>query len=130
MSEDRAFIVLWDFPYACKSNLSTFYRRLGELLADYGGAARCRATKSAYIVSGVGAMGLAYAIGVLASAFGGGRVGEQDGVVVLPLADISPGEHFDSLARAGEIVSGLCEDRRRLRRKQAVSQAQSVERKE
>ncbi len=113
------FIVLWDFPQGAKSRLSTFYRRLRELLADSGGVAHCRATRSAYIVSGLGAMTLAYAIAVLASAFGAGNVGDQDGVVVLPLGDVSPGDHWESLTRAREIVDRLCEDRRCRKRARA-----------
>ncbi len=122
---DPPFIVLWDFPAGAKSRLSTFYRRLRELLADNGGVARCRATRSAYIVSGIGAMTLAYAIGVLASAFGAGDVGEQDGVVVLPLGDLSPGDHWESLTRARAMVDRLCEDRRRRKRNPARSPAAS-----
>ncbi len=110
----QSYIVLWDFPESAKSNLSQFYRRLRELLAEQGGSAQCRATKSAYIVSGDSehARALAYAIGALASHFGAGAVGEQDGVVVLPLGEIAPDAHFAALKGARAVVDALCVDRR------------------
>ena len=55
--------------------LSTFYRRLDDLLREQGGSAFCRSTRSAYIVSGAGAQELAYAIAKLAERFGAGKVG-------------------------------------------------------
>ena len=130
----ESFIIMWDFPQETK-NLSQFYRRLHELLADQGGNAQCRATKSSYIVSGENARTLAYAIGALASSHGAGHVGEQDGVVVLPLSELTPSEHFDALKQADVIVARLNEDRRkRANKKQprdiAVIAAQSREKKE
>lgn len=107
-----AWIVLYDFPASSKSGLAQFYRRLRELLAESGGSAQCRATKSAYIVEGPDAMELAYAIAALASRYGAGKVGEQGGVIVLPLGNVPPDMHFNALKRADEIVDALCVDHR------------------
>lgn len=113
----ESLIVMWDMPQ--NINASTFYRRLHELLEEHGGMSQCRATKSAYIVSGPDARILAYAIGALASAFGAGKVGEQDGVVVLPLGELSPADHFAALKQASSIVDKLTVDRRKRDNKRA-----------
>jgi len=110
VSPAPSFVVMWDMPKDLPK--SKFYRRLHELLEQQGGSANCRATQSAYIVEGDGAQALAYAIGALASAFGAGRIGEQDGVVVLPLGDIRPAEHFAEIKRATAAVQALTVDRR------------------
>lgn len=117
----QSFVILWDFPESAKSNLSQFYRRLRELLAEQGGSAQSRATKSAYIISGESehARALAYAIAALASRFGAGAVGEQDGVAVLPLGEIAPDQHFAALAQARQVVEALCVDRRTRANKRA-----------
>ena len=115
----ESYIVAWDFPSESKGNLSGFYRRLHELLSDLGGTDQCRATKSMYITSGENARTLAYAIGALASAFGAGKVGEQDGVVVLPLSELTPSEHFAALKQASAIVDKLIVDRRKRDNKRA-----------
>ncbi len=106
------WIVLWDFPAGRSGSLSTFYRRLKVLLADRGGE-QCRATRSAYIISGEDARAVAYALGKLAEHFGAGRVGEEGGVVVLPLGEISPKEHLAEVAMAEKVVDALTADRRR-----------------
>ena len=111
--------------------LSTFYRRLDDLLREQGGSAFCRSTRSAYIVSGAGAQELAYAIAKLAERFGAGKVGVASnggpafhrrasfpggadpsrGTVVLPLGDLPP-DHFAQMAAAERVIDAVCVDRR------------------
>ena len=133
MFTPHAWIILWDFPMGTRG-LSTFYRRLDDLLRGQGGSAFCRSTKSAYIVSGNGAQELAYAIAKLAERFGAGRVGAAEysgaaapggvgggadslrGTVVLPLGDLPP-DHFEQLTAAERVIDAVCIDRRKLARK-------------
>ena len=96
-------------------------------LARAGGSAFCRSTKSAYIVSGVGAQERKYAIAKLAERFGGGKVGENAsgeaapgggadalrGTVILPLGDL-PRDHFEQIAAAEQVIDAVCVDRRKL----------------
>lgn len=117
-TEARSYVVMYDFPESAKSNLSTFYRRLGDLLTDQGGKAFCRSTKSAYIVRGDGAKELAYAIGALAERFGAGKVGDENGTIVLPLGDV-PADHFAQVSAAERVVDAVCVDRRKRANKKA-----------
>lgn len=116
-NQPQSFVVLFDLP--ARQSSAKFYRRLKELLDDLGGSAQCRATQSAYIVSGENARHLAYTLGQLASAFGAGKVGESDGVQVLPLGEIEPRAHFAALQRAEETVHQLMVDRRTVAGKRA-----------
>jgi hypothetical protein len=113
----QSYIVLFDLP--ARGAKSKFYRRLRELLGEQGGSAHCRATRSAYIVEGDHARDLAFAIGALASAFGAGKIGEQGGVVVLPLGTLEPRAHFAAIKRAEDAVANLVLDRRTVRGKRA-----------
>lgn len=115
-TEPTAYIVLYDFPKG--ASLSTFYRRLGDLLNDQGGTAFCQSTKSAYIVRGDGAKELAYAIGKLAERYGAGKVGEPNGTIVQALAG-TPDDHFAQLKRAEHAIDDICVDRRFKKNKQA-----------
>jgi hypothetical protein len=114
------YLVMWDFPSEVRGAISTFYRRLNELLRDQGGNAHCRATRSAYVIEGDNARTLAYAIAALAEHFGAGRIGEQDGVAVFSLGDISPSDHFNSITQARQAVETLCVDRRQLIHKRTL----------
>lgn len=112
MQEKKAqsFLVMWDLPqHAARTK---FYNRLKELLCDQGGSEHCQATKSAYIVEGESAQALAYKIGALATAFGAGKIGVQNGVVVLPLGEIEPRAHFAAIKQATDQVRDLTVDRR------------------
>ena len=97
------YIVAYDLPQTVSR---TFHRRLHQILDEFGGKTQCQATQSVYLLTGERARTAAYAIAVLAEAFGAAAA------YVAQIVEIAPLVHFEEMARARQIVTQLTANRR------------------